>query len=151
VLALVVALAAAPAAGASPGSRYRARVRALCEANTPRLLELQKQAAADGRAGKARAWAMDLAFILRADVEQDREIYAVPLPRSASWMDPILERLHALDTMIRRLSFSGSRLKLAQLEARVGRIAAASVAVNRLLDRNGLRACGSAQVSRGSP
>jgi hypothetical protein len=146
VLVSVVALLAAGAASAATPAAYRAKVNAICRGYTPTGTKLEaamKQAAA---AKDYRAYGLALGRLLILNLNQDRKIEAVAVPRVLkTQMTPILARLKKIDVHTQLALMSAQQGNVTGMSAELTAIGTLAKPLNAQLDKAGLRDCGSNQ------
>ena len=150
-LLLLAGLLAALSAGASSAALssaqvYRERVNGVCRGYTPPLKRVEADAARAKRAGDNQRVFFDLGLSITLALREDAAIEAVPVPAELSGqMQPILRRLKTIDGHARgfltRAKAGDASGALAELTA-LGRLAQP---LDAMLDRVGLRDCGSNQ------
>ena len=136
LLAVLVALLAAPAAGASTPAQYKAKLNAICRSYTPKLHA--EETHLDTPHGLARLAALAVA--------QDDALLRQAVPAAlAKRMRPLLTQLRVFDRQAKAaLKAARSGDPAASLHYLL-RMQAELRPLDKLFDARGLRACGSEQ------
>jgi hypothetical protein len=146
LIAAAVALVAAAAASAATPAQYRTQVNALCRSYTPKM---KAQAAAMARAQKDNqptAYFLALGKLLGLTLAEDRQIETTPVPAALkTTIAPIVARLKRADALVREAIVAASNGDTATMTSDLQALARMAKPVNTLLDKAGLRDCGSNQ------
>ena len=146
VVAALVAGAQTAAAAQTPTS-YRAHLNAICRSYTPKLKAGQQTMRAALKANHAKVFGAALADVMRLTLEQDAKIRRTPVPVALrAQMAPILRLFRTADIHVRLAAAHGSDGNVRGVLAELQEVAKVTPALNRRLDRAGLRDCGSNQT-----
>jgi hypothetical protein len=145
--ALVALVAAAPSAASTPPpAAYRAKLNSVCRGFTTRMKADWKKMAKAEKAKDYEAYAYAYGHNLGLILQQDAVIEAAPVPAQIRrQMRPILRLFVTADRHIRlalRYAQKGDVTRFLAETDKIGEIARPG---NKLLDRAGLRDCGSNQ------
>jgi hypothetical protein len=145
-LLVVVFQAGASAAAVSSAQAYRERLNGVCRGYTPTLKRVEADALRARKAGNGNRVFFDLGLSVELALREDAAIEAVPVPAELqSRMRPILSRLRTIDNHARgfvaRAGAGDPGGALTEM-ATIGRLARP---LDAMLDRAGLRDCGSNQ------
>lgn len=146
LLAVLVALPGATAAGAATPAAYRTQVNGICRGYTPKLKQLDAQLQRAQAAKSYTAVGVALGQLLVLSFGQDRRVEAVPVPATlATRMTPILARMKKIDGHARRALTLARAGDSNGMFSEVLSIATLAKPLNAQLDAAGLRDCGSNQ------
>lgn len=146
VVAAALLAGATPAASASTPAAYRAHLNSLCRSYTPRIHALEADAEKAGKAKDGLTFGSDLGELLVLALAQDARIEATPVPAALrTQMAPILRSLRTIDAHARLAIVKAGRRDSQGMFAELDTIGRLSAPLNKLLDRAGLRDCGSNQ------
>jgi len=141
------ALLGATTASAATPTAYRAQVNRICRGYTPtgqKIETAMKQALAKK---DYRAYGVALGELLILNLGQDRKIEAVPVPVALKpQMTPIIARLKKIDTHTQLALLRARQGDTTGLAAELDAIGALAKPLNAVLDKAGLRDCGSNQT-----
>ena len=147
VLVLVGLVSAAQTAAATTPAGYRAQLNRICRSYTPKLKADQQTMQAALKANHTKVFGAALADLMRRTLEQDAKIRRTPVPPPLrAQMRPILELCRTSDIHIRLAADYGSKGNVRGVLAELQKVAKITPALNRRLDRAGLRDCGSNQT-----
>lgn len=145
----VVLLAAACVASASASgsaSAYRQRVNSICRSYTPALKKVKADVAAAKQSGDAHRLAYDLGYSIALGLREDAAIEAVPVPAELrATMAPILRLFKTVDAHARAFLRYAAAGDVTAALGEISKIAKLARPMNGMLDRAGLRDCGSNQ------
>jgi hypothetical protein len=142
-----LALSAQAAAAAPTPASYRAQLNRLCRSYTPKLKADAQTLRAALKANHAAVFGSALADLMRLTLEQDGKIRRTPVPTALrTQMKPILGLFRTADVHVRRAAAYGSQGNVRGVLGELQQVARITPALNRRLDRAGLRDCGSNQT-----
>jgi hypothetical protein len=145
-IVVLVALVAATAASAATPAQYRAHVNAICRGFTPKM-KVQEAALKRAQTNKdAYAYGVALGKLLVLQLAEDKRIEATPVPAPLrTTMTPIIARLEKADVLIRKTLRDAAAGNSTAMVTDLKALLATGKPLNGMLDRAGLRDCGSNQ------
>jgi hypothetical protein len=139
------AVGARAAAPATP-SAYRAYVNGVCRSYTPRISALETSMDKAQRAKDGHAFGVALGKLIVLTLAQDARVEKTPVPPPLrAQMAPILRKLRAADGHLRTALSNAVAGKPSAMLSELEETSRIAAPLNRLLDRAGLRDCGSNQ------
>jgi len=146
VLALLLAAVLSSTAAAATPAQYRARLNAMCRANTVQIRLVEAELRRAQAAQDARGLGIALGKLIGITLRQDARIEATPVPPALrTKMLPTIRILERADAVMRKLVGDAAAGRGTEILAGFRRLEAMAPTVNRRLDAAGLRACGSGQ------
>ena len=147
LVAAVVALVAQTATAAQTPASYRAQLNRICRSYTPKLKASQQTMRAALQAKHEKVFGAALADLMRLTLEQDAKIRRTPVPAALrTQMAPILRLFSTADAHVRNAALAASKGNVPAVLRELQLVAKLTPALNRRLDRAGLRDCGSNQT-----
>ena len=136
----------APSASAQTPAGYRAQLNGLCRSYTPKFRADQKAMQNATRAKDWKAFGYALGHYLALALAQDRQMERTPVPSAMrAQMTPIQRLLRVADGHARLALHKGAMGDIRGMVAELDKISKLAQPLNGLLDRAGLRDCGSSQ------
>jgi hypothetical protein len=147
LVAAVLAVGAQTANAAQTPAGYRAHLNGICRSYTPKLKANQQTMRAALAAKHEKVFGAALANLMRLTLEQDAKIRRTPVPAALrAQMSPILRLFRTADAHVRNAALYASRGNVPQVLKELQLVAKVTPALNRRLDRAGLKDCGSNQT-----
>ena len=147
IVAVALGVLAPSAAAAQSPASYRAQLNRVCRSYTPKLRRDSEKMRQAANAKNAEAYGAALGHAIRLILTQDAYIERAPVPVAMrAQMKPILQLFRTADSYLRSAVRRGINHDVRGMLVEFNKVAKLTPALNRRLDRAGLRDCGSNQT-----
>jgi hypothetical protein len=147
LLAVALATSAATAGSTLTPTQYRAKLNAMCRANTPQIKILEADFRRAQKAQDGRAMGIALGRLIVLTLRQDARIRATPVPsRLKTKMLPTMRLLRQADGIMREILVDATASRVRAMVTGLASLQRMTPSINHHLDAAGLRDCGSNQA-----